>query len=196
MKPVGGSRPRIQSARMPTWFVTPARLGSLCDPPTPGHHGPFPQARFRDTGFPRPHPSSASRHPVHESIARSGASSRDRGFLHRRLSTISGDTLGIALCTSGSNPSHPAAQSPCIKFRRKFHHRSNELEKSFRRTREADSVPYADTCIYAVTMPQCTSTQLSTRHSLHVVIRHSSHTDRREKTVDLHMLVQMIGPAV
>src|SRR2546427_6624983 len=130
---------------MPTWFVTSLRLGSLCDHSTPGHHRTFTQARFQDSGCPNPHPCCASSHIAHQSIARRGASSRDRGFLHCRLSTISGDTLGIALCTLGSNPSHPAGQSSCINFKRKVHYRTNELDKGIsRRNRKVDSVEHSD----------------------------------------------------
>ena len=48
---------------------------------------------------------------------------------HRRLSTISGDTLGIALCRSSFRTTHPSVVSACLKFRRKFYHRSNKLEE-------------------------------------------------------------------
>jgi hypothetical protein len=48
---------------------------------------------------------------------------------HRRLSTISGDTLGIALCRSSFRTTHTSVASACLKFRRKFHQRSNKLEE-------------------------------------------------------------------
>ena len=48
---------------------------------------------------------------------------------HRRLSTISGDTLGIALCRSSFRTTHTTVASACLKFRRKFHQRSNKLEE-------------------------------------------------------------------
>ena len=145
MKHGRGRCAQIQSARMPTLFVTHVRLGSLCDHSTPGHHGTFTRAHFQESGFQRPHPSCASRHTLHGSIARSGASSRDREFLHRRLSTISGDTLGIALCTSRSHHSHRAAQSSCINFKRKVRYRTNELDKGIcRRNRKVDSVAHSD----------------------------------------------------
>lgn len=48
---------------------------------------------------------------------------------HERLSTISGDTLGIALCRSSFYTTHTSVVSACLKFRRKFHHRSNMLEE-------------------------------------------------------------------
>ncbi len=172
MTSVRGSRARIQSARMPTWFVTRGRLGSLCGPPTPGHHESFTRAHFQESGFQRPHPSCASRHTLHGSIARSGASSRDREFLHRRLSTISGDTLGIALCTSRSHHSHRAAQSSCINFKRKVRYRTNELDESFRRKTGGRAIRILTFWHLCSNDAEASfNTIVITRHSLHVVIR-------------------------
>src|SRR5207253_7823331 len=169
---------------MPVWFVTSLRLGSLCDHSTPGHQGTFTRARFQDSGCPNPHPCCASRHIVHQSITRSGASSRDRGFLHRRLSTISVDTLGIVLCTSGSHHSHRAAQCPCINFKRKVRYRTNELDKGIsRRNRKADSGAHSDSRHLCSNDAEVFfDTTVITRYSTRVVIHHSSHADRREET--------------
>src|SRR5205807_9585488 len=121
-----------------------------------------------------------------------------RGFLHRRLSTISVDTLGIVLCTSGSHHSHRAAQCPCINFKRKVRYRTNELDKGIsRRNRKADSGAHSDSRHLCSNDAEVFfDTIVITRYSTRVVIHHSSHTDRREETVDLQMFLQMIGPAV
>src|SRR5712692_1918526 len=59
----------------------------------------------------------------------SGRPSPISTVFHERLSTISGDTLGIALCRSSFHTTHTSVASACLKFRRKFHHRSNTLEE-------------------------------------------------------------------
>lgn len=56
-----------------------------------------------------------------------------RSFMYQNfcsgfLSTRSGDTLGIALCTSGPRTAPAFATASCIKFNPRFHHSANKLE--------------------------------------------------------------------